>query len=272
RLSTGLTAEPGTTSAFATARVEPLGRLSLTGALRHDATDDFGSKTTGRLSAAFDAGAGVTLSAAWGTGFKAPSISQAVCDFCFAPQPWPELTPETAEGAEAAIGWRSADGRLEGRATFYRLTVEDQIAWDAGRYVNIAETATDGIELEGRARLGGGFDLSLAYGWTDARDQTTGERLLRVPEHTGSATLGWSGERLSAALTVRAESEQADSDGVGTVARAGFVTALLSGSYVLTETVTLTARIENLADAAYQQVWGYGEPGRSGYVGLRLRY
>jgi len=272
RLSTGLTAEPGTTSAFATARVEPLGRLSLTGALRHDATDDFGSKTTGRLSAAFDAGAGVTLSAAWGTGFKAPSISQAVCDFCFAPQPWPELTPETAEGAEAAIGWRSADGRLEGRATFYRLTVEDQIAWVAGRYVNIAETATDGIELEGRARLGGGFDLSLAYGWTDARDQTTGERLLRVPEHTGSATLGWSGERLSAALTVRAESEQADSDGVGTVARAGFVTALLSGSYVMTETVTLTARIENLADAAYQQVWGYGEPGRSGYVGLRLRY
>src|SRR5690606_15652812 len=64
RLSTGLTGELGTTSAFATARVEPVERLSLTGALRHDATDDFGAKTTGRLSAAFDAGAGVTLSAA----------------------------------------------------------------------------------------------------------------------------------------------------------------------------------------------------------------
>ncbi len=272
RLSTGLTGELGTTSAFATARVEPVERLGLTGALRHDATDDFGSKTTGRLSAAFDAGAGVTLSAAWGTGFKAPSISQALCDFCFAPQPWPELVPEAAEGWEAAIGWRAPDGRVEGRATLYRLEVEDQIAWVAGRYVNIAETATDGVELEGRARLGGGLDLTLAYAWTDARDETTGERLLRVPEHAGSATLGWSGERLSAALTVRTESEQADSDGFGTVMRESFVTANLSGSYALTDAVTLTARIENLADTAYQQVFGYGEPGRSGYLGLRLRY
>ena len=272
RLSTGLTGELGTTSAFATARVEPVEGLTLTGALRHDATDDFGAKTTGRLSAALDAGAGVTLSAAWGTGFKAPSISQAVCDFCFAPPPWPALTPESAEGREAAIGWRSPDGRLEGRATLYRLEVEDQIAWVAGRYVNLAETATDGVELEGRARLGGGFDLTMAYGWTDARDETGGDRLLRVPEHAGSATLGWSGERLTAALTVRAESDQADSDGFAAVERAGFVTASLTGSYALTDAVTLTARFENLADEGYQQVYGYGEPGRSGYLGLRLRY
>ncbi len=272
RLSTGLTGELGTTSAFATARVEPVERLSLTGALRHDATDDFGSSTTGRLSAAFDAGAGVTLSAAWGTGFKAPSISQAVCDYCFAPQPWPALVPETAESLEAAIGWRSADRRLEGRATVYRLKVEDQISYLAGRYINVAETATDGLELEGRARLAGGFDLTLAYAWTDARDEATGARLLRVPEHAGSATLGWSGERLSAALTVRAESDQDDSDGFAEVVRDGFVTANLSGSWALTEQVALTGRIENLTDEAYQQVFGYGEPGRSAYVGLRLRY
>lgn len=272
RLSTGLAGELGTTSAFATARVEPAARLSLTGALRHDGTDDFGAKTTGRLSAAFDAGAGVILSAAWGTGFKAPSISQAVCDYCFAPPPWPELVPETAEGWEAAIGWRSADRRLEGRATLYRLKVEDQISYVAGRYVNIAETATDGVELEGRARLAGGFDLTLAYGWTDARDETTGARLLRVPEHAGSATLGWSGDRLSAALTVRAEGDQDDSDGFAPVVRDGFVVANLTGSWALTEQVTLTARVENLTDEAHQQVFGYGEPGRSAYVGLRLRY
>lgn len=267
-LSSGLAEELGTTSAFATARIEPTGRLSLTGALRFDDTDDFGSRTTGRASGAFDVGAGFILSAAWGTGFKAPSISQAVCDYCYAPLPWPELRPETAEGYEAAIGWASADGRLDGRITAYRLEVEDQITYVAGQYVNIARTATDGIELEGRARLGGGFDLNLAWAWTDARDETTGDRLLRVPERAGSATLGWSGERLSAALTVRGESDQADSGGV----REAFVTANLNGSYALTDTVTLTARIENLADERYQQVFGYGEPGRSGYLGIRLRY
>ncbi len=267
-LSSGLAEELGTSSFFATGRIDPTERLSLTGALRFDGTDDFGSRTTGRLSGAFEAGAGFTLSAAYGTGFKAPSISQAVCDFCFAPLPWPVLRPETAEGAEAAIGWRSADGRFDGRITAYRLEVDDQITYVAGRYVNIARTATDGVELEGRARLGGGFDLSLAYAWTDARDETTGNRLLRVPEQSGSATLGWSGERLSGALTVRGESDQDDSGGV----REAFVTANLNAAYALTDRVTLTARIENLADERYQQVLGYGEPGRSGYVGIRLRY
>jgi len=277
-LSSGLTEALGTSSAFATARVEPTGRLSLTGALRFDDSDDFGSKTTGRVSGAFDAGAGFTLSAAYGTGFKVPSISQAVCDYCFSSQPFPVLRPETAQGYEGAIGWGSADGRIEGRLTVYRLNVEDQITYVFDPlsfnsfYVNVAQTATDGGELEGRAQLGqirgGGFDLNLAYAWTDARDETTGARLLRVPEQSGSATLGWTGERLSGALTVRAEGDQDDSGGT----REAFVTVNLNGSYDVTEEVTLTARIENLADERYQQVLGYGEPGRSGYVGVRLRY
>lgn len=219
-------------------------------------------------------GAGFIVSAAYGTGFKAPSISQAVCDFCFSAQPFPALCPETAEGYEGAIGWGSADGRIEGRLTFYRLKVEDQITYvfDPATfdsyYVNIAETATDGVEFEGRGQLPGGFDLTLAYAWTDAGNETTGARPLRVPEQSGSATLGWTGRRLAGALTVRAEGDQDAAGGV----REAFITAHLNGSYALTDKVTLTARIENLADERGQQVFGYGERGRSGSVGLRLRY
>ena len=249
-----------------------VGALNLTGGLRYDDTDDFGSKTTGRVSAAYDLAGGFILSGAYGTGFKSPTVSQAVCDFCFAPRPYPELKPETADSVEIALGWASADGRFDGRATLYRLNVEDQITYSAGRYINVAKTRSDGFELEGRALLGGGFDLTLAYAWTDATDRTTGARLLRVPEHAGSATLGWTGDRLSGALTVRAEGDQDDSGGFSTVARDGFVTANLNAAYELTDKVTLTARIENLGDEHYQQVFGYGEPGRSGYVGIRLRY
>jgi len=92
--------------------------------------------------------------------------------------------------------------------------------------------------------------------------------LLRIPENAGSVTLGWAGERISGALTVRAEGDQPDAFGL----REGFVTANLTAAYRLTDAVTLTARIENLGDERYQQVFGYGEPGRSGYVGIRLRY
>ena len=73
---------------------------------------------------------------------------------------------------------------------------------------------------------------------------------------------------MSGALTLRGEGDQDDAGGT----RAGFITANLNGSWVLSEGATLTVRLENLADRRYQQVFGYGEPGRSGFVGIRLRY
>ena len=271
-LSSGIAEELSTTSVFATTRFDLSERFSLTGGLRQDDTDDFGDATTGRLSAAYELGGGFILSGAWGTGFKAPTVSQAVCDFCFSTESYPDLRPEHADGYEAALGWRSADRRLEGRVTVYRLDVEDQIVWFSGGgggvYANVDETRTDGVEVEGRADLPAGFDLSVAYAWTDAVDATDGSRLLRVPEHAASATLGWTGERLTGALTVRSESDMLDSGGE----RDGFVTANLNAGWALTEQVSLTARVENLADEHYQQLLGYGEPGRSGYVGVRLRY
>lgn len=272
----GYSAGLGVGSAFGTARWTAGDRLVFTLGLRHDETDDFGGETTGRASAAYALGGGFILSGAYGTGFKTPSVAQSVCDFCFVlpgttPAP---LTPETARGGEIALGWRSADGRFDGRVTAYRLDVEDQIDgfFDPGTfefyYVNIDRTRTDGVEVEGRAALGAGFNLSLAYAWTDARDLGADAAILRVPEHAGSATFAWTGERLSAAVTVRAEGDMPDSGGT----RDGFVTATLNGAWRLTDRVELTARIENLADETYEQLLGYGEPGRSGFVGVRLRY
>lgn len=275
-LNGSVRAELGVTSVFGVARYAISDRLSLTAGLRHDDTEDFGGETTGRVSAAYDIGSGLTLSGAYGTGFKTPSVSQAVCDFCFvlpgttvAP-----LVPEYAKGGEIALGWQSADGRFDGRLTAYRLEVEDQIDgfFDPVSfefyYVNLIETRTDGVELEGRAALGRGFELRGAYAWTDATNEETGAPILRVAEHSGSATLGWTGERLSAALTVRAEGDMPDSGGE----RKGFVVANLNGAWAVNDRITLTARVDNLFDEHYQQLLGYGEAGLSGYVGVRLRY
>ncbi|MEH6665186.1 MAG: TonB-dependent receptor [Brevundimonas sp.] len=272
-LSSGAAEALSSTSLFVTARLDLSDRLSVTGGLRQDDTGDFGDAATGRLSAAYELGAGFILSGAWGTGFKAPTVSQAVCDFCWSSAPYPDLDPEHADGYEAALGWRSADRRIEGRVTVYRLEVEDQIVWfnapgGESFYDNVDDTRTDGVELEARVALPAGFDLAAAWAWTDAVDLADGARLLRVPEHAGSVTLGWTGDRLSGALTLRGESDMPDSGGE----RDGFVTANLNAAWALTEQVSLTARIDNLADEEHQQLLGYGEPGRSGYAGIRLRY
>ena len=46
----------------------------------------------------------------------------------------------------------------------------------------------------------------------------------------------------------------------------------LTGSYDLNDRIELYGRIENLFDEDYQQVLGYGTPGLSGSLGLRVKY
>ncbi|HEY8573861.1 TonB-dependent receptor plug domain-containing protein [Phenylobacterium sp.] len=255
-------------SAFAVGRTA-LGPLTLTASLRHDDPDRFGAKTTGRLSAAWDLGRGFVATASAGQGFKIPTISQVLCDFCFAP-PVP-LRPEEAEGYDLRLGWRS--DRFAAAVTAYRLDVKDQIAYVGLRYVNIARTRSEGLEAEADLQLTEGLRLKLAYARTDVVDASTNQSLIRVPDHSGAASLFWTGERLAASVTVRAESSQTDTDvdGFSRVVRDGFAVADLAASWSVSDRVSLTARLENLTDERYSETYGYGEPGRALYVGLRLR-
>lgn len=258
-----------TSSAFAVGRISPVDRLTLTASLRHDEPDAFDGRTTGRLAAAAELPAGFTATVSAGTGFKTPTISQAVCDFCFSP-PVP-LTPEKAEGWDVRLGWTG--DRVSAAVTGWRLLVRDEIAYREGRYVNIAKTRSTGIEAELDAELSDALRLKLAYAWTDAIDGATGGSLIRTPDHAGSAALFYEAGPWSGALTVRAESSQTDTarDGFTRVRRDGFVTADASGAYDLNDRVTLTARIENLTDERYQETFGYAEAGRAAYVGVRIR-
>lgn len=272
-LSTGVAEELGATSAFVAARFDATDRLTASLSARVDDPDEYDAETTFRAGLAYDLGGGFTVSGAWGQGFKTPTISQTLCDFCFSFSPYPELRPERAEGYDLGVAWRSADDRIGLRATAFRIEVEDEIVFFFDTltfdsyYVNVARTESTGVEFQGDVRFGQGFGLSGSYAWTDAQDQD-GDRLLRVPEHSGSVTLDWSGGDWRGALTVRGESDQDDAGGV----RDGFVIGRFAGGYQLTDNIELTLRIENLTDERYQEVLGYGETGRAAYAGVRLRY
>ncbi|MFA7263969.1 MAG: TonB-dependent receptor [Caulobacter sp.] len=272
-ISTGATSDLGATSAFGVVRVAPLERLTVTASLRHDAPDEFDARTTARLAGVLELDHGFRLSASFGQGFKTPTISQTVCDFCFPAGPSTGLKPETAEGWDAALAWRSGDDRLFVRVTGYRLEVEDQISYGVGRYVNIDRTKTTGVEVELDAELTDRFTLKAAYAFTDAIDDSTGAELIRAPEQSGTLSLLWTGDRLKAALTLRAEGEQADADPstFAPARRDGFAVADLAAGWALTDSLDLTARVVNLTDETYQQSLGYGEAGRGVFVGFRLR-
>jgi vitamin B12 transporter len=256
------------TSAFLVVRVNPVDRLSLTGSLRYDDPSDVGGRLTGRASAVWRATDALAFNAAWGQGFKAPTISQLACDFCFPFGPSVGLRPERAEGYEAGV--RLTLDRFRGSLTAYHLEVRDQIDFSLVfpfRYLNLKETRSNGVEARAAFEISEQWGLEAEYAWTDALDVAAQTQLLRIPEHAGSVSLSYRGNRLSGVLTVRAESDQADAGG----RRDSFVVADLAGQYDLTRQVQLTARIENLADSHYQQALGYGEPGIAAYVGVRVR-
>lgn len=272
-ISTGATADLGASSAFVVARLDPVAAVSLTASLRYDDPDKYRAKTTARLAATARLPAGFTATASFGQGFKTPTISQTVCDFCFPAGPSTGLRPETAQGWDVSLAWRAPDDRLRARVTGYRLQVRDQISYGIGRYVNIGRTLTTGVEAEGEARLTDRLTFRAAYAFTDAVDRSTGAQLLRVPAQSGSVALWWTDDRLNAALTVRAEGEQADANPstFSPQTRPGFTVADLAASWKLNDRVELTGRIENLTDADWQESLGYGESGRAVYVGLRLK-
>ncbi len=255
---------------FALYELQPVDTLTLTAGLRRDDHEVFGGETTARFAAAYNPNHYVTLRASWGEGFKAPTLFQTTFFCCGAIGPNAELKPETSEAADIGITLRTGDGRGEIGLSYFDQDTSNLITFSfgIGGYENIAEARSKGVELSASYDFLDWLSVSLDYANIDAED-ATGAPLVRVPEHTGDVRVYINPEgNLSGNLLLRYNGEEQDPNGVVP----SWTRVDLAGQYALTETVELYSRIENVFDRDYQQVIGYGTPGRSAYVGARLRF
>lgn len=257
---------------FALYELKPVETLTLTGGLRVDDHETFGSETTGRIAAAYTPADGVVLRASWGQGFKAPSIFQStyICTFCGLTEANPNLKPETSEAFDIGVDWSSADGRAEAGLTLFDQETENMIdfSYTAG-YDNIALVDSQGMEVYGSYQFTDWLGVSASYTYIDAED-VNGNTLIRIPKHTGDITLSIDPEGpVSGAVLLRHNGKEDNSDGTELDS---WTRIDLTGRYALNETVELYGHVENLFDEDYQQILGYGTPGLSGSLGVRLRY
>lgn len=241
--------------------------LTLTGGVRVDDHNTFGTETTGRFAVAFNPNPQWTLRASWGQGFKAPTLFQLSGGGFAAPNP--DLQPETSEAFDAGIDWRSTNGRIEASLTVFSADIENLISYAFTGYFNEAEVDTQGIEATGRVQINDWASVDVGYAYVDATD-TAGDPLRRVPEHSGDVRFAIDPDGpFSGSVLVRYNGEERDS----AVTNVDSWTRVdLAGSYDVSEKVEVFSRIENLFDEDYQQILGYGTPDLSGYVGIRLRY
>ncbi|MBB4266499.1 TonB-dependent receptor plug domain-containing protein [Roseospira visakhapatnamensis] len=262
--------------AFLTLGVTPVDNLDLAGSVRVDTHETFGDEVTYRLSGAYTIDpTGTTLRGSYATAWQTPSLYEQY-DPCAGNA---DLDPESSWGWDVGVDQRLWDERLVGSVTYFETTTKDEIDWVwspptnslclGGGYQNINKTFAQGVEMALTVRPHDDVDVVVSYTWQNAIDDQTGKRLDKRPVNQGTASVTW--RFLPAALAnvgLRYRDRTTDFGGESDA----FWTADLRLAYDVTERVTLHGRVENLFDADYEEIPGYGTPGQSFHGGVTVRF
>ncbi|WP_041373430.1 TonB-dependent receptor plug domain-containing protein [Phenylobacterium zucineum] len=266
-------------AAFAELHLEPAGDLNLTASVRYDDNDRFGGEATWRLAGVYElAATGARLKASYGTGFKAPSLTQLFVsfpDFGFFANP--DLDPETSRGFDVGFE-QPLGGRVEVGATYFRQTIRNLIQSNAAftSYENVGRARAEGVEAYAALRLSAAVTARADYTYVDAEDRATGLALLRRPKHRATLSAAWTpAERVALSGSVVHVGGWVDGDRSFTVPRLkadGYTVANLAGEYRLSEAVVLFGRVENLFDERFENPVGFQQPGRGAFAGVRVQW
>lgn len=240
-----------------------LGSSSVQFNLRYDDVGGVGAKTTGY------AGYGWQFAPAWkaiasaASAFNAPPLG-----YLYAPYFGnPALQPEEATSYELGLQYASGDQRV--RATLFKSRVRNEFLYDLNTHTfgNIAKTNNEGLELS----YSGTFAATeLAAGLTlqDPVNAETGERLLRRSATLASLSV-W---QTIGAWRVGAQWAYAGSrNDTGGVTLASYSVFDLLAQWDVARGVQLFGRIENVTDEAWQTVYGYPQPARGAFIGVRWK-
>ena len=243
-------------------QIRPFSALAVTAAARRDEHDLFGEHDTYRATAALTLADGFTTRAAYGTGFRAPTLSEL-----YGYGGDRSLTPEESRSAELGADVKISEAfRLA--LTGYYIVIEDKIGWVPARQMN--------EQLDGRSRVKGGelaanfkvsnqlsFDFDVTY--TDSK-KPDGDREVRVPRMQGSVAANFAAtEHLQIGAVVKQVQGVVD---IGDAKLDDYTLFDLRASYQVSDAVKAFARLENAADEDYETIAGYGTSGRAFYFGV----
>ena len=211
-----------------------------------------------------------------GTGFRAPAINEL-----FDPSIGNlDLRPELSFGWELGMDQSFGDGDLVLGATYFRNDIDDLIVFSfdgtgpwGGHLYNVDQALTAGVETTATWMLGQATTATLGYTALDARNRTTGSRLVRRPSNKfrvgGEHRFDEEGVRV--ALNYQWVDRRDDFDGEG------FVTALdeysllnATVTWEYTDRLQFFARLDNITDETYEEVWGFASPRFGIYAGATV--
>ncbi|GGD69352.1 TonB-dependent receptor domain-containing protein [Lacimicrobium alkaliphilum] len=216
--------------------------LTITGGVRYDNHDVFGSQVSPRLYAVYSLNSAWTVKGGVSTGYKTPKTTDLYDGITgFGGQgtsPFagnPELQPETSVNSEVALYWNSDTESHHFDITYFSTRFDDKIARgdtiyscevtggerpcvNLGAYdqlgyttysqkINIDKVDLQGVELAGRYQISRQWFVQGNYTWTDSEQKSgpqQGQPLTNTAEHMANLVLGW---QLSADLNLYLQGE-----------------------------------------------------------------
>jgi vitamin B12 transporter len=276
--------------------------FSYTVGARVDDNSAFGTFTTYRVAGAYRVLTRTRLRASFGTAFKEPTFDQMSTT-----SPYfrgnPALRPERTRSWEAGLTQQLAGERLTLSATYFNQRFRDVIQYNPApptatdpNYINVATANADGVEMEAHLAVAPRWDVAANYtrlmtkvtnAGVDAGPAATyvaGDRLLRRPSDLATLNIGFrpapNSDRfrptLSLAVHYVGNRVDIDFENYTRVEAPAYATADLALDLELPTTwrtvpaVALTARVDNLLNKTYQQIYGFQSPGRAVLVGGRV--
>lgn len=265
-------------------------RFFATLSTRYDVPDDIEDRFTFTVAPGYyhpETDTRVTFS--YGTGFKTPSLYQRfgfdVNTFGGFPSGVytgnPDLKPEKSTGWEIGVEQGFLDGKATAGATWFDMEIEDAISivFTGGgnsTAVNVDEFDTKGletfIEFNPYAELTARIDYTLTILKSDSFTTT----MIRRPRHQVGLTASWEfvpGTVLSANAEWIDIYRDIPRDSFGFYLDPGPYTLVnVAASHRLTESVKLTARVNNLLDAHYEPANGFVAPGIEALAGVEVTF
>ncbi|MFM2128530.1 MAG: hypothetical protein RL477_76 [Pseudomonadota bacterium] len=265
-------------------RVSLWDSLFLSGALRYDDNYSlFSDQLTWRGTAAYIHRPWDTrLHGSFGRGVKNPTMVE-LYGYSSTYTGNPNLRPEELVGMDAGVEKTLLGGQLVTDVTVFRNRFTDYIDGSGSSARNLSGTTqADGVELTAVARPTEQWKLTANYTFTYTQDGN-GNKLTRRARHIGGANANYGftldGRKANANLGLRYNGTQTDNvytdSSFSTTRRENLKPfALLNAAFgwEWRENIEIFARAENLLDRRYEEVYGYGTPGRSAFVGLRARF
>jgi len=247
--------------------------------LRQDRYSDFGAANTGLL------GYGLSFADSWratasiSNAFKAPTFDDMYWPFkdygfgyTYAGNP--NLKPERSVNKEAGLHYAANGQRVD--AVYFDNRIGDLIMGNglpALTYINISQAKINGQELNYAGDFGN-THLRASATFQNPRDGMTGQVLARRAKEFGNFGVNQDFGVLNLGAEVRYSGARQDvyyntKTFTSTAATLpGYQLLNLTARYQIDKNLNLSARVGNLFNRSYSEVYGYNTPGRTLFVGL----